>query len=779
MKRSVALLLVLCMLASLTPIAISEDEITINVDDTAATVLDSDDSVLSDILDQDVDSEIETEEGLLDLPGIDLPKLQQEEAEEMADWDFVLYVNESYTLDTASLALRAEVPEGQAIEFSSSDPKIADVTPDGTIKALAVGEARISCLVGHDSIADYTVKVIEAPDGTTVAGPAEETPAEETPAEETPAEEAPAEETSAGETPAEETPAEKTPAEETPAEETSAEETPAEETPAEKTPAEETPAEETPAEKTPAEETPAEETPAEETPAEETPAEETPAEKTPAEETPAEETPAEETPAEETPAEETPAEETPAEETPAEETLAEETPAEETPAEKTPAEETPAEETPAEETPAEETPAEETPAGETPAEGTPAEETPTEGPADKPDNTSVADAPQPTETPESLIVPEETEETDDTSRTAASQGKVPSKLELGVKEKYTLNTKSLAKGKKITYKTSKKAVATVSDKGVITGVKAGTATITCYRGKTKVATCAVTVVKAPKKVTLKPKTVTLGVKETLALQPTLPAKTHASFTWSVKNKKIATVSKDGVVKGVKAGSTTVTVKTHNGKQATVTVKVLKAPGKVTLDKTSATLDVKQTLQLTAKLPSKTASQIKWTTSNAKVATVSDTGLVTGVAKGKATITATTFNGKKATCAVTVIGLTNQDAKDAAAALGISPEELAKLAGVDLETLNKMTPEEIQALEFTTDNVVWKLNDGNTGVIIVKYNGTKSSLTINDKYYSLAVTEIGESAFEGNDKLKSITLPATVTVIGKRAFRNCVNLSSMK
>ena len=279
--------------------------------------------------------------------------------------------------------------------------------------------------------------------------------------------------------------------------------------------------------------------------------------------------------------------------------------------------------------------------------------------------------------------------------------------------------------------------------------------------------------------TLKPKTVTLGVKETLVLQPTLPAKTHASFTWSVKNKKIATVSKDGVVKGVKAGSTTVTVKTHNGKQATVTVKVLKAPGKVTLDKTSATLDVKQTLQLTAKLPSKTASQIKWTTSNAKVATVSDTGLVTGVAKGKATITATTFNGKKATCAVTVIGLTNQDAKDAAAALGISPEELAKLAGVDLETLNKMTPEEIKTLEFTTDNVVWKLNDGNTGVIIVKYNGTKSSLTINDKYYSLAVTEIGESAFEGNDKLKSITLPATVTVIGKRAFRNCVNLSSMK
>ena len=199
--------------------------------------------------------------------------------------------------------------------------------------------------------------------------------------------------------------------------------------------------------------------------------------------------------------------------------------------------------------------------------------------------------------------------------------------------------------------------------------------------------------------TLEPETVTLGVKESLALTPTLPKGTHASFTWSVKDKKIATVSKDGVVKGVKAGSTTVTVKTHNGKKATVTVNVIK--------------------------------------------------------------------------------LDNQAMKDAAAALGISVTELAELAGVDLKTLNGMSADEIKALEFTTDNVVWKLNDGNTGVVIVKYKGTKSSLTIDDKYYNLPVTEIGESAFEGNEKLNEINLPSTVTVIGKRAFKNCVNLSKMQ
>ncbi len=49
----------------------------------------------------------------------------------------------------------------------------------------------------------------------------------------------------------------------------------------------------------------------------------------------------------------------------------------------------------------------------------------------------------------------------------------------------------------------------------------------------------------------------------------------------------------------------------------------------------------------------TDKTITWTSSNTGVATVSDAGLVTGVAEGTATITATTANGKTATCVVTV------------------------------------------------------------------------------------------------------------------------------
>ena len=74
---------------------------------------------------------------------------------------------------------------------------------------------------------------------------------------------------------------------------------------------------------------------------------------------------------------------------------------------------------------------------------------------------------------------------------------------------------------------------------------------------------------------------------------------------------------------------------------------------VTLDKTSATLGVGETLTLTATVAPANATDktVAWTTSDEDVATVSD-GTVTAVAEGEATITATA-GGKSATCTVTV------------------------------------------------------------------------------------------------------------------------------
>ena len=77
---------------------------------------------------------------------------------------------------------------------------------------------------------------------------------------------------------------------------------------------------------------------------------------------------------------------------------------------------------------------------------------------------------------------------------------------------------------------------------------------------------------------------------------------------------------------------------------------------VSLDQTSGTIDMGDTLQLTATVtPSNaTVKRVTWSSSNSSIATVNDSGLVTGKSQGNATITATTVDGGyTATCAVTV------------------------------------------------------------------------------------------------------------------------------
>ena len=65
------------------------------------------------------------------------------------------------------------------------------------------------------------------------------------------------------------------------------------------------------------------------------------------------------------------------------------------------------------------------------------------------------------------------------------------------------------------------------------------------------------------------------------------------------------------------------------------------------------------------------------------------------------------------------------------------------------------------------------------MVVVGYEGTNSSFVVKAEVNGVAVTKIGESAFEGNTNLVSIDLPDTITVIGKRAFANCSNLSKME
>lgn len=113
------------------------------------------------------------------------------------------------------------------------------------------------------------------------------------------------------------------------------------------------------------------------------------------------------------------------------------------------------------------------------------------------------------------------------------------------------------------------------------------------------------------------------------------------------NKKVVQVTvKNGklTIKGLKAGKATVTVTSTKGAKATVKITVQK--NKVATKKLSATVSTKQTLKKgkkvtlkVAKTPFTAQDTVKWTSSNKKVATVTSKGVVKGLKKGTATITA--------------------------------------------------------------------------------------------------------------------------------------------
>lgn len=149
-----------------------------------------------------------------------------------------------------------------------------------------------------------------------------------------------------------------------------------------------------------------------------------------------------------------------------------------------------------------------------------------------------------------------------------------SALSLGIQQTYTLKAamKPTPCYDSVKYTTSNKSIATVSSKGVVKGVKAGKAVITVKTGSGKTAKCTVTVKKAPSKVTLAKKSITLARGKTYTIKPKIPSGTYSyKYTYSSNKKSVATVNSKGVVKAVKKGTAYITVRTFNNKSVKLKV----------------------------------------------------------------------------------------------------------------------------------------------------------------------------------------------------------------
>ena len=221
-----------------------------------------------------------------------------------------------------------------------------------------------------------------------------------------------------------------------------------------------------------------------------------------------------------------------------------------------------------------------------------------------------------------------------------------------------------AANKKVTWKSSNAAIASVDANGKVTGVKAGEATITVTTedgGKT--ATCKVTVSDKEIKVTgvklnKSETSLLVGGNETLTATVLPEDATNQNVTWKSDKPEIASVDANGKVTGVKAGEATITVTTEDGGK-TATCKVTVKPNlvsEITLAALAIYVGESKAITATVKPDDATNKALTWTSSDETVATVDATGKVTGKKIGTATITATAQDGSgvSGSCTVTVL-----------------------------------------------------------------------------------------------------------------------------
>ena len=190
--------------------------------------------------------------------------------------------------------------------------------------------------------------------------------------------------------------------------------------------------------------------------------------------------------------------------------------------------------------------------------------------------------------------------------------------------------------------------------GKLNGAVVGTTNLVARAYNGVAASIPVTVYAAPTAISLDFKSVSIGVKDKLQLNPMTSTGYDANCTFTSSNSAVAKVSSAGLVTAKKAGTAKITAKSYNGKKATCTVKVYKRATSFTLSEENLYVMVGEKQTLSATFPKNTGAKVNYSSSNPNVATVTENGAVVGRALGSCTIIATIANGTTHTCAVSVL-----------------------------------------------------------------------------------------------------------------------------
>lgn len=147
------------------------------------------------------------------------------------------------------------------------------------------------------------------------------------------------------------------------------------------------------------------------------------------------------------------------------------------------------------------------------------------------------------------------------------------------------------------------------------------------------------------------------VGKNITLKAIISPRKNMKLEWSSSNEEVATVSKNGAVKGLSEGDVVITVRSADNSDlcASCKVSVVVPVKKITLSDKAVTLaaGLAWRLKATVEPEDATNKNLVWSSSNEKVAMVSDEGVITGLTKGSAKITASATDGSNSKAAINV------------------------------------------------------------------------------------------------------------------------------
>ncbi len=201
----------------------------------------------------------------------------------------------------------------------------------------------------------------------------------------------------------------------------------------------------------------------------------------------------------------------------------------------------------------------------------------------------------------------------------------------------------------VTFTSGSPAVATVSAAGLVTAVSVGEAIITAQSGGFS-GISTITVLEPVVVVELQASTLLIDVGDTVQFSATPKdgngRALNRPVTWGSSNTSVATVDESGRIIGSGVGSTTISA-SAGGMHGSVNLDVQAAAASIIITSNASgngPLLIDSTLQLTATVKDGAGNtlnrNVSWASGNEGIAAVDNNGLVTGVASGNATITAT-------------------------------------------------------------------------------------------------------------------------------------------